>query len=45
MIRTVLVPLDGSERAESILPFAEQIVGRTGSEVVLLTAGYQSGSG
>ena len=42
MIRTVLVPLDGSERAESVLPYAEQIAGGTGSELVLLTAVYQS---
>lgn len=40
MIRTVLVPLDGSEPSESVLPYAEQIAGRTGSEVVLLTAVY-----
>lgn len=40
MIRTVLVPLDGSERAESVLPYAEQIAGRTGAELVLLTAVY-----
>ncbi len=42
MIRTVLVPLDGSERSESVLPYAEQIAGRTGSELVLLTAVYLS---
>ncbi len=42
MIRTVLVPLDGSERAESVLPYTEQIAVGTGSELVLLTAVYLS---
>ncbi len=42
MIRTILVPLDGSELAESVLPYAEQIAGRTGSELVLLSAVYLS---
>ncbi len=40
MIRTVLVPLDGSELAESVLPYAEQIAKGTGSEIVILTAVY-----
>ncbi len=40
MIRTVLVPLDGSELAESVLPYAGQIARVTGSEIVLLTAVY-----
>ena len=42
MIRTILVPLDGSARAESVLPYAEQIAGRAGSELVLLTAVYMA---
>jgi nucleotide-binding universal stress UspA family protein len=42
MIRTILVPLDGSELAESVLPYAEQIAGGTGSELVLLTSVYLS---
>ena len=42
MIRTVLVPLDGSELAKSVLPRAEQIAEGTGSELVLLTAVYLS---
>lgn len=37
MYERVLVPLDGSELAETILPFAERIAGPLGAEVVLLT--------
>lgn len=36
MYERVLVPLDGSELAEAILPFAEQIAGAFDAEVVLL---------
>ena len=41
MIRTILVPLDGSERAESVLPYVEQIAGRAGANLLLLTAVYR----
>jgi nucleotide-binding universal stress UspA family protein len=37
MYERVLVPLDGSELAEAILPFAEQVAGPLGAEVVLLS--------
>jgi nucleotide-binding universal stress UspA family protein len=36
MYERVLVPLDGSEVAEAILPFAEQVAGPLDAEVVLL---------
>lgn len=36
MYRRMLVPLDGSEVAETILPFAEQVAGPLDAEVVLL---------
>ena len=36
MYTRVLVPLDGSELAEAILPFAEQVAGPLDAEVVLL---------
>ena len=36
MYHRVLVPLDGSQLAESILPFAEQVAGPSEAEVVLL---------
>jgi nucleotide-binding universal stress UspA family protein len=36
MYERILVPLDGSEVAEAILPFAEQIAGPLDAEVVLL---------
>jgi nucleotide-binding universal stress UspA family protein len=36
MYRRVLVPLDGSQLAESILPFAEQVAGPSEAEIVLL---------
>jgi nucleotide-binding universal stress UspA family protein len=41
MIKKILVPLDGSDLAESALPYAEQIATRTGAEVLLLTSVYQ----
>ena len=37
MYKRVLVPLDGSERSESILPCVEQIAGPADVEVILLT--------
>jgi len=36
MDKKVIVPLDGSELAEVALPFAEESVGRTGSELILI---------
>ena len=36
MFEKILVPLDGSELAESALPYAEEMVGRLGSELTLL---------
>lgn len=38
MYDTILVPLDGSKRAEAILPHVQQVAGGTGSRVILLTA-------
>jgi nucleotide-binding universal stress UspA family protein len=37
MYERVLIPLDGSEAAEAILPFAERIAGPLDAEVVLLS--------
>src|SRR3970282_1262431 len=37
MIRTVLVPLDGSKAAEAVIPYVELIASRTGAAVHLLT--------
>ncbi len=36
MYGKILVPLDGSELAEVALPYAEELAGRLGSEVILL---------
>ena len=36
MYKRVLIPLDGSELAEAILPFAEQVAGPLDAEVVLV---------
>nr|MBN1228468.1 universal stress protein [Anaerolineae bacterium] len=36
MYKTVLVPLDGSKRAEAILPHVEQLAGRYAAQVVFL---------
>jgi nucleotide-binding universal stress UspA family protein len=44
MIKRILVPLDGSDLAESALPYAEQIATKTGAEVLLLTSVYQDDS-
>jgi len=38
LIKTILVPLDGSDLSESILPFAADIAGRAGAEILLVTA-------
>lgn len=44
MIKKILVPLDGSDLAESARPYAEQIAMKTGAEVLLLTSVYQDDS-
>jgi nucleotide-binding universal stress UspA family protein len=36
MYERILVPLDGSEAAETILPFAEKVAGPLDAEVILL---------
>lgn len=36
MYEKILVPMDGSELAEVALPYAEELAGRLGSEVILL---------
>ena len=38
MIERILVPLDGSELAEVVLPYVEYLAGRTGAGVQLFTA-------
>jgi nucleotide-binding universal stress UspA family protein len=38
MLKTILVPLDGSERAEYVLPLVARLVRRTGGRLVLLRA-------
>lgn len=38
MYETILVPLDGSKRAEAILPHVENIARAEGAKIVLLTA-------
>lgn len=37
MYKKVVVPLDGSPLAEVALPYAEEVAGRTDSEIILLT--------
>lgn len=37
MVKTVLVPLDGSPAAEAVLPYVEMVASRTGATVHLLT--------
>jgi len=44
MIKRILVPLDGSDLAESTLPYVEQIATKTGAEVLLLTSVFQDDS-
>jgi nucleotide-binding universal stress UspA family protein len=36
MFEKILVPLDGSELAEIVLPYAEELAGKLGSEIVLV---------
>lgn len=38
MIKTILVPLDGSELAEQVLPYASELARRAGAELLLLTS-------
>ncbi len=38
MFKKILVPLDGSPTAETIIPFVEEIASHTGGELVLMTA-------
>ncbi len=38
MLKTILVPLDGSELAERALPYAETLAGATGAELFLVRA-------
>lgn len=38
MIRTILVPLDGSELAEQVLPYASELARRADAEILLLTS-------
>ena len=37
MFEKILVPLDGSKLAEVALPYAEELAGRLGSEITLLS--------
>ncbi len=43
MFKKIIVPLDGSETAEAILPFVEEIARHTGGEIMLVTAVSQVG--
>jgi nucleotide-binding universal stress UspA family protein len=43
VFKKIIVPLDGSETAEAILPFVEEIAKHTGAEIVLVTAVQQVG--
>lgn len=36
MFRTILVPLDGSKRAEKILPYVEDLASTHNSRVIIL---------
>jgi nucleotide-binding universal stress UspA family protein len=36
VFKRILVPLDGSDNAEAVLPYAELLAGRTGAQVLLL---------
>jgi nucleotide-binding universal stress UspA family protein len=44
MYKKIIVPLDGSELAEVALPFAEEEVGRTDSELILISVREQNDS-
>lgn len=38
MFKKILIPLDGSETAEAILPFVQEIASRTGGDITVMTA-------
>ena len=44
MYEKILVPLDGSKLAEVALPYAEELAGRLGSEITLLSVSESSGA-
>ena len=44
MYEKILVPLDGSQLAEIALPYAEEMAGRLGSEIVLLSVAGSAGA-
>lgn len=43
MYHRILVPLDTSELAEVALPYAEQMAGRLGSEIILMAVSHSAG--
>lgn len=43
MFKKILVPLDGSETAEAILPFVQEIAKHTQGQIVLVTSVQQTG--
>jgi len=43
MYQRILVPLDTSELAEVALPYAEQMAGRLGSEITLMSVSHSAG--
>jgi nucleotide-binding universal stress UspA family protein len=43
VFKKVLIPLDGSENSEAVVPFAAEIVSKSGGEIVLVTAVQQVG--
>lgn len=44
MFKRILVPLDGSDTAEAILPFAQEIAAKNSAELLLVTAVDQVGA-
>ena len=42
MLKSIVVPLDGSELSESVLPVVRDLAGRLGAGVILLTTGWGS---
>ncbi|HUF52938.1 MAG TPA: universal stress protein [Dehalococcoidia bacterium] len=43
MFKKIVIPLDGSDNSEAVIPFAAEIASRTGGELVLVTAVQQVG--
>jgi nucleotide-binding universal stress UspA family protein len=43
-LRRILVPLDGSHRADLILPLVEELAALYGAEVILLRVGWEQGA-